>query len=537
MRLGSLFVHLLRDDAPERLSSRLPRRNGRGSMPFTARPGPAVALWLVALPMVAGLVSCSSSPPIAEEPSKAGIEAQVDQLSPPASVESDAESPKPVYGPAFSKTGAASATPVAEAKLSATATESSPPSRPSPTGTSNARPSPTAVLTPVSPDGALGSPTPTPAPDRGVVPAATSTSDGSAASVPTSTPRATSTASTPLPAAGTNTRLFQQGAGDIEVSDPKTLVKAGGAIELAKLPSGEFVAEGVLLSEPQAAAFRFNNLVLSWNAETPAGTRLEFQVRVGIGEAVSPWFTMGTWTASGGASAGDQSNTWGSVDVDTLELRDKSTTFQYKVVFTSKDRTASPRLRSVSLVYSDLTTALSGPSPVVQEGWARDLAVPQYSQLEQDQAVARQICSPTSLAMVLNFWGATRSVRQVYVGVRDSRTGIFGNWPLNTAYAGELGFDAYVDRFYSVEQLQNEVAQGRPVIISIQFRPGQLDNSPISSTTGHLIVVRGFTPQGDVIVNDPIAPSSSSVRRVYKRDQLTQVWLKSGGIVYLVRPG
>lgn len=537
MQFGFLLVHFLRGAARRRSSPRLVGRNGRGSTPFPVRARLVVALWLVALPVVAGLASCTGSPPTAEDPSRAGVEARADQLPPPTPEEPQATSSKPLDGPPLSKTEVASATPEAEARPSATATESSPPPRPSPTGTSNAGPLPTPVPTLVPSDGARGLLTPTPPPDSGVVPAATPTSDADAANIPTSTPRAASTASTPLPAAGINTRLFRQGAWDIEVSDPRTLVKAGGAIELAKLPSGEFIAEGVLLSEPQVAAFRFNNLVLSWNAETPAGTRLDFQVRVGIGEALSPWFTMGTWSASGGASAGDQSNTWGSVDVDTLELRDKSTTFQYKVVFTSANPTARPRLRSVSLVYSDLTAPLSGAHPVVQEGWARDLAVPQYSQLEQDQAVARQICSPTSLAMVLNFWGATKSVRQVYEGVRDSRTGIFGNWPLNTAYAGELGFDAYVDRFYSVEQLESEVARGKPVIISIQFRPGQLDNSPISSTTGHLIVVRGFTPQGDVIVNDPIAPSSSSVRRVYKRDQLAQVWLRSGGIVYLVRPG
>ncbi len=307
-------------------------------------------------------------------------------------------------------------------------------------------------------------------------------------------------------------------------------------MQMARQANGSYAARGVLLSPERQAEFPFDNAVLSWNAETPAGTHLEFQLRAGGSGSWSPWFTMGTWSSSGGASVRGQGNAWGDVDVDTLELARKATAFQYRVTFTTDDPSLTPRLRAVSIVYADTSVPLAGPKPTLLAGWARDLPVPQYSQLQEDPAVAREICSPTSLAMVLNFWGKDKSVREVYKGVRDARAGIFGNWPLNVAYAGALGFDTYVDRFHSIEQLQNEIAQGRPAIISIRFGPGQLDNSPIPSTTGHLIVVRGFTPQGDVIVNDPIAPDNAGVRRVYKRAQLARIWQDSGGVVYLVRP-
>lgn len=314
------------------------------------------------------------------------------------------------------------------------------------------------------------------------------------------------------------------------------MTRSGDAVELTRRVGGEYASSGVLLAAPYITEFPFDNVVMSWNAEAPTGTRLEFQVRIGSGDQISPWFTMGTWSATGGASVKGQSNAWGSVDVDTLRLAEKQTTLQYRVIFATSSPQASPRLRAVAVVYSDLSVPLYGPSPAVDKGWARDLDVPRYSQLEQDPGVAQEICSPTSLTMVLNYWGKAKSVAEVYNGVRDAETGIFGSWPLNTAYAGALGFDAYVDRFYSLEQLQNEIAHGRPVVISIRFGPGQLDNAPIGASTGHLLVVRGFTPQGDVIVNDPIAPSSSTVRRVYKRDQIAKVWLDSGGIAYIVRP-
>lgn len=346
-----------------------------------------------------------------------------------------------------------------------------------------------------------------------------------------------STTAWSAPEQSTNTGLFREAAEEVTLAYSPDLVKDGGVIRLARQDDDTFVTRGVLLSPPQKAPFPFDNAVLSWNAVAPPGTRLVFKLRVGNADDFSPWFTMGSWSTNGGASFRGQANAWGDVDVDTLELSKWATTFQYRVEFTTDDPAASPQLGSVSIVYADMSTPLAGPAPFVAEGWSRDLDVPRYSQMEEDASVARVICSPTSLAMVLNYWGENETVREVYQGVRDAQARIYGNWPLNTAYAGVLGYDAYVDRFYSVEQLQNEIAQGRPVIISIRFSARQLDNSPIPSTTGHLIVVRGFSPQGDVIVNDPIAPSSSSVRLVYKRDQLAQVWLRNaGGIVYLVRP-
>ena len=61
------------------------------------------------------------------------------------------------------------------------------------------------------------------------------------------------------------------------------------------------------------------------------------------------------------------------------------------------------------------------------------------------------------------------------------------------------------------------LAAGIPLAASISFSRGGLSGAPISSTAGHLVVIVGFTSTGNVIVNDPAAPSNSSVRRVYDR--------------------
>ena len=48
-------------------------------------------------------------------------------------------------------------------------------------------------------------------------------------------------------------------------------------------------------------------------------------------------------------------------------------------------------------------------------------------------------------------------------------------------------------------------------------------------------MIRGFTAEGDVVTNDPAAPTERSVRRTYRRDELERVWLDgSGGLVYVI---
>ncbi len=84
--------------------------------------------------------------------------------------------------------------------------------------------------------------------------------------------------------------------------------------------------------------------------------------------------------------------------------------------------------------------------------------------------------------------------------------------------------------------LERYVTLGLPLIASIRVKPGELEGSPYKSTDGHLLVVRGFTPQGDVIANDP-AGRPGHIRIVYNRAQFQHVWMGgSNGIVYVIAP-
>lgn len=449
----------------------------------------------------------------------------------PASEQAQAEVTRAV-APATEQTHDPTATPLPqEAAASPTATAPAP-TKPPPTATPSVPPVAPATKS-IAPD---ASPTSAAAPAGNAslaTPAGTRASQ-SAGAIAQAQPTVVGGANVSGPPA--NTVLSRQNGAELAEGTLQGTVLANNQIQLARQTNGSFVSDGTLLSAEHEAQMPFDNAVLSWNAKAPGGTALRFELRVRVGSTWTPWYVMGTWGATGGASKSGQSDGWATVDVDTLKLHQPAGAWQYRVTLTTQDAAATPSLQRVALVYADLRRPLAGTPPQPAPGWARDLAVPAYSQLTEDPAIAREICSATSLTMILDYYGANKKVSEVVQGVRDQTTGIFGNWPLNTAYAGALGMEAFVDRFYAIEQVEDEIAHGRPVAMSIKFQPGELSGAPISSTTGHLIVVRGFTPEGNVIVNDPIAPNPASVRRVYNRQQLESIWLKAGGVVYLVRP-
>lgn len=305
---------------------------------------------------------------------------------------------------------------------------------------------------------------------------------------------------------------------------------------LAMTPGAQESWHGIATSPVVRTHYPFTVLVASWNAAAPPGSRLETQVRARIGARWTRWFVMGRWAGAGsGASIPDQEDEDGAVDVDTLQLKKPASACQMKVYLEGKAG-EEPALSLASMCWSN-PEAPRPPAPAVEGNWTRTLDVPRFSQRLQAASIADSICSPTSLAMVLSYNGVPRSPMEVAAGVHDTEADIYGNWPMNTAYAASCGCPAYVTRFWSLEQVANEIAQGHPVEVGIKFGRGELDNSPLNYTRGHLIVIVGFTSNGDVVVNDPAAYEESSVRRVYRRDQFEHAWISnSGGIAYLVQP-
>ena len=115
-----------------------------------------------------------------------------------------------------------------------------------------------------------------------------------------------------------------------------------------------------------------------------------------------------------------------------------------------------------------------------------------------------------------------------------------GNWPFNTAYAATRGtLRGFVTRLRSLAEAEQFIAAGIPLVVSVSFKKEKLTGAGYG-TNGHLMVIRGFTADGDVIANDPashLIPNNNAVRVVYAREEFENVWVPhSGGIVYVIAP-
>ena len=303
----------------------------------------------------------------------------------------------------------------------------------------------------------------------------------------------------------------------------RVVVRRGQTPTLVMEETGEtFPRTARWTSAETRTEFAFTELLPSWNVSAPpeTGLRLEVRARGRRSGKWTPWLYLGSW----GRTAGGEkvvSCRQGAVHVDYLALDTPADAYQVRVEFQSfsLDRAVTPSLRRVAVAYSGVTGDRESAAPA--EGWARDLKVPFHTQRDAPKPLAGEICSPTSVTMVLGYWGVDRPVVENALAIYDAENEMFGNWGRAVARAGELGMDGWLTRFRDWGQVKAQIAAGQPVIASIRFKEGTFPSAVMRQTSGHLIVVRGFTPGGDVIVNDPASRERGN-GAVYKADELAK---------------
>jgi hypothetical protein len=292
----------------------------------------------------------------------------------------------------------------------------------------------------------------------------------------------------------------------------------------------------------------FTELIPSWNAETPEGTWIEIRLRARVDGRWTTWYRLGVWStgsAPGGRhSVGGQDDADARVLTDTLRPRAPGQAYQLAVDLVSSNVDRTPSV-SLAAVVASRAPATAPASAGEHRTWGTVLGVPERSQLVYPDG-GEVWCSPTSTSMVMAYWAGQLGAPALDHPVPDVAGGTWdpvyrgnGNWPFNTAYAARGGLLGYVSRFSSLDQVERWIDVGVPVVASLAWGPGELANAPVASTGGHLLVIAGFTTQGDVVVNDPAGDPrrGQSVRRTYARDQFQARWQAgSGGAVYLIHP-
>lgn len=307
----------------------------------------------------------------------------------------------------------------------------------------------------------------------------------------------------------------------------------------------------------------FTQLVPSWSARTPAGSWIQVLIRARDASGrVSGFKDLGRW-ASGDRvfkrrSSGSQADALAHVSTDTLVASSgvRLTGYQVRVQLMRLPTGRPPTLDSVFEVVSLLPSVVP-PTSLPLSSTPVSLPVPGYSQMihrgqdPQYGGGGEAWCSPTSLAMVLGYYGrlpapasyawvssayADRWVNEVARLTYDYRYQGTGNWPFNTAVAARRLPGAFVTRLSSLRMAERFVRAGIPLVVSIRFSRGQLSGAPISASAGHLVVLSGFTSAGNPVVMDPAAASDATVRHTYDRAQFERAWLGgSGGTAYVLR--
>ncbi|WP_411148946.1 peptidase C39 family protein [Streptomyces sp. A30] len=319
--------------------------------------------------------------------------------------------------------------------------------------------------------------------------------------------------------------------------------------------------------------------IASWNAHTPAGTWLQVELKGTYSDGTdTPWYVMGRWAAGDQdirrTSVDDQSDDKSSVWTDTFAIDDPATGLRlvsYRLrltLYRKPGAKTTPTVWRLGAMGSDVPDRFTVPASA--PGLAQELTVPRYSQEthigqypEYDNG-GEAWCSPTSSQMIIEYWGGRLTSEQlawvdpsfadpqVCHAARytyDYQYAGCGNWPFNAAYAATFkGLQGVVTRLGSLTDLETLIAAGIPAITSQSFLKEELTGAGYG-TSGHLMTVIGFTATGDVIANDPNSPTNEAVRRVYKRREWENIWLRTkrynasgkvvsgtGGVCYLYFP-
>ena len=315
------------------------------------------------------------------------------------------------------------------------------------------------------------------------------------------------------------------------VSGPPVLISMPGLPSFPPASSGKETTWA-----PADPGFDWDELVVSWNVKHAERTSIRFEARVLRPDATTNWFTLGVWSIDGSRSSiQGQKDADGQVLTDTLRLAKPGGEVELRAYMETMEGARDPTLTLVTLSFA--STAFTPSEEPDKDAWGKIIDVYQRSQMTYPGGEV--LCSPTTVSMLIRHWSdelhrpeLDRDVPAVEAGAIDAGDPKTGNWPFSMAFAGSLDpFTAYVSRFSGITDLERWIAQGIPVACSVDYTLLQGKSGP---KAGHLVVLLGFTSDGDPIFNDP--GWSKQVRQTYKRADFEKAWKSSNRTVYIVYP-
>jgi hypothetical protein len=294
--------------------------------------------------------------------------------------------------------------------------------------------------------------------------------------------------------------------------------------------------EAVLSYNNVRSGGMFDEVIPSWNVEYGENASIKIEIK-GPG---TKWYTVALWTLdhekAQRVSVKDQKDATGNVLTDTMRFTPAVASIDVRATLKTLGIGPLPRLKFLSLSLSDGVSTASAAER--SSAWGKTIEVPQRAQGNYERGGI--LCSPTCVSMVLWHYSnvlqkpeLNQDVPEVEKRVWDSVYQGAGNWPFNAAYAGSFqGLRSYIARLGSIADAEKWIDAGYPLICSAPL--DLLRGKERDGNSGHLVVLVGFTNEGDPIFNDPA--KRDEVRRVYKRADFERAWLTSRRTVYVVIP-
>jgi hypothetical protein len=311
---------------------------------------------------------------------------------------------------------------------------------------------------------------------------------------------------------------------NIESSDGVVVSSDGKRVQL--LPDR---TDGYFILKPQFSQYPFNQGLPSWNGSAPeSNSAFKVQMRFPYAGGWSGWLTVGFWRANIWSSYGSMTYGGGYIDYDNVVLNAYVSSWQFKVIMTRTDVTReTPTLSKLSFVVSDsATTTLQNYTQILSDKPAAVFVPTTFIyQYGVDPVIGGDICSPTSVSMVIRSYNIPVDPLVFARATLDPRFNMYGIWPRVVQHASQYGLDGAVTRYRSWSQAREVLANGGRIAMSV--------GKPLYS--GHLMMLAGFNANGDPIVHDPARSNGYSY--VFNKSDLSHSWFDKGGVAYTFYPG
>jgi hypothetical protein len=283
--------------------------------------------------------------------------------------------------------------------------------------------------------------------------------------------------------------------------------------------------EGYFILSEQTSVQPFNQGLPSWNGKAAGSTgSFKVQMRFPYNNGWSPWLTIGYWQNNIWTDYGTTSYSGGYVDIDYVKLSSYVSKWQFKVILLRTDLSSpSPSIQKLSFFVSDSkTTSNVNINQIISDNppafFIPTTFVYQYG---VDPVIGKDICSPSSVSMILMSYNIKVDPYQFALSTYDNYHKMFGVWPRVVQNAAEYGLDGSVTRYRSWSETKKVLDNGGRISMSVGL--------PISSA-GHLLMLAGFTSDGRPIVHD--SGKSGGQSYVYDKTTISQAWFAKGGIAY-----